>query len=329
MFACCTSRDQQMGPEAARKSRAEAAGQNLPTASISEAQVHTLIDALRRIADESVENPAQVASAALLAVDLPAPRFHVPLVRSISAVSAISEPAEIALVRTSSQQSAPQPPSEHSAETDTSFSVEAIRGEGIDEDCVRCVTGLRHDQTLASLVEGIHDAFDFPGDVHVQLSLLTAVGGDLPVFGEVALDKSLASLNISQDARLHVHVQLVKAFSVAISGASGNVVTVEGLLPDMNVASLVNAVEQELGLVGDEVAQLVVGTRPLDGVDLVSTLRIVGIDENCTLMYFKQLREKGRCPTCHMETSVLRGVSIGAQHEGWGRKWNTDRKSVV
>merc|ERR1712185_642852 len=91
----------------------------------------------------------------------------------------------------------------------------------------------------------------------------------------------------------------------------------------MNVASLVNAVEQELSLVGDEVAQLVLGNRPLKGETLTQTLKNVGITDDCNLTYFKEVREKGRCPECALETTIMRGVTIGAQHEGWGLKWNT------
>mmetsp|Transcript_103321 Transcript_103321/g.287618 ORF Transcript_103321/g.287618 Transcript_103321/m.287618 type:complete len:354 (+) Transcript_103321:54-1115(+) len=255
-------------------------------------------------------------------------KFHVPLASTISGqagtdvphelalskprcslVRAASEPGPPALVRTCSRNlpvSLVQP--------EPTFGVDVFC---VDEGCTKSLRGLRQEDTLAALLEMVKDEFALDGANDVKL-----VCG-MREFGQDDLQKSLASLGLSDGASLSFTEQKTQDFDVNVSTITGKQINVSALLPDMNLASLVNAVEQELGLTGDEVAQLLVGTTDFQPHDLGKTLNQLGIHAGAELTCYIRLRPKGGCSVCGREYYVRRDVTTGGMHEGWGRKWNT------
>merc|ERR1712187_509650 len=79
---------------------------------------------------------------------------------------------------------------------------------------------------------------------------------------------------------------------------------------DMNLATLVNAVELELGVSGEDCIRLAKGGRALQDSDGAKLLRELGIYEGVQLAAKLEVRNKGACPACRREFHVHRGVSI-------------------
>merc|ERR1712187_782953 len=51
-------------------------------------------------------------------------------------------------------------------------------------------------------------------------------------------------------------------------------------------------------------------------------LDALGVGPGAILTCTRDIQAKGTCPLCRRDYRVQRGVTIGAIHDSWGRKWN-------
>lgn len=260
--------------------------------------------------------------------------FTVPLVRSISGNSVSStsaadrvtesNEAAAALVRTSSRSldgeigALISDADVCTPETDDvktlSFGVQVW---SVEDACNKEIAGLRREDTLASLLEKIRGEFLVPGKDDINLSL------GKHVFTAQEFGKAIGVLGIDQESWLSFSMVEQGYFSVEVSNMAGSVnVQVTDLQPDMNLASLVSAVEKEMGIIGEEAVRLVFGDRSFGVEDLPRRLSDIGITDGMHLMSITESRLKGSCPKCHRTHGTGHDVTAGGMHEGWGRRWN-------
>jgi len=290
------------------------------------------IEALETIASNPAADPKQVAESALRqvkGVQLPVARFHEPLVTAV-AMSAchgnemIGEniiPTQPGLVRTtstSSQQGSGRAALNllrHSLSFSAHFDVVVF---SVEDGVNKSIDSLTAGDSLMTLMEKIKDEFMIAGEEEICLMLGSQQ------LGEEAMGKTLGELQISEGTQLSYTSQETQAFSVEISTMAGDVVKIFDLLSDMNLASLINAAEKEMGVTGEECVHLISGSGEVFGLDdLGRTLGKLGISDGAQLYCTIELRPKGSCPKCRREHPVMRGVTTGATHEGWGLRWNT------
>jgi len=171
--------------------------------------------------------------------------------------------------------------------------------------------------TLASLLDKIRGEFLVLGGDDINLSL-----GE-HVFTQPEFGKTIGALGIDQGSHLSFSIVGQGHFSVEVSNMAGSVnVRVTDLQPDMNLAHLVNVVEKEMGIIGEEAVRLVFGDRSFGVEDLPKRLSDLGIADGMHLMSVTESRLKGSCPKCHRTHGTRHDVTAGGMHEGWGRRWN-------
>jgi len=255
-------------------------------------------------------------------------RFPVPLARSISTTTSVGSdeanqgcnPPSLGLVRTTSK--TPDDDVRKSlvgaqARETTETAVFGLEVWSVDDACNKQIVGLRLDDTLLSLLEKIRDEFAVAGRDDIKLSL------EQSVFDKEHLGNSLSALGIIEDVHLAFSVEPLGSFGVDITDLAGEFcVHVADLQPDMNLASLINAAEQEISIIGEECICLVLEDRPFNSDDVYKKLGDLGVVEGSQLLAVREIRPKGSCPRCHRTYGVVRDVTCGATHEGWGRRWN-------
>jgi len=118
-------------------------------------------------------------------------------------------------------------------------------------------------------------------------------------------------------------LERLQPFTVDVLCADGNMVTVWDLQGDMNLATLINAVELELGVTGEDCVRLTMGRHTFQETDVTKLLRELDICQGVQLDAKVEVRDKGSCPSCRREIHVQRGVSLGIIRERCERKWTT------
>eukprot|EP00746_Dinoflagellata_sp_MGD_P011413 gnl/MRDRNA2_/MRDRNA2_123916_c0_seq1.p1 gnl/MRDRNA2_/MRDRNA2_123916_c0~~gnl/MRDRNA2_/MRDRNA2_123916_c0_seq1.p1 ORF type:complete len:367 (+),score=75.57 gnl/MRDRNA2_/MRDRNA2_123916_c0_seq1:113-1102(+) len=291
------------------------------------------MEALETIAANPAADAQQVAESALRqvkGVQLPIARFHEPLVAAVAMqtckVDGMNDEKVIAsqpgLVRTTSTRSetgsggrAALNLLRHSLSFSTHFDVMVF---SVDDGCNKTIESMTAGDSLMTLLDKIKDEFSIAGEDEICLMLGSQQ------FGGDAMSKTLDELQISEGAQLSYTLQEKQAFSVEITTLAGDIVKIFDLMSDMNLASLINAAETEIGVTGEECVRLISGSGEVFGFDdLGRTLGKLGIGEGSQLYCTIELRPKGTCPKCRREHPVMRGVTTGATHEGWGLRWNT------
>jgi hypothetical protein len=322
-----------------------------------------VVDTLKMIAEGREGDPRKLAASVLrqlegeigadaindfafyLGVQEPPPRFHAPLVRSIStpkskefynrftdSIEFLTEipdgaifPAEVpannvtgpvpkSLVRTRSR-TLEEKASEVVA-ADNTFTIEVF---SVDDACNKEIDCVRPDDTLALIVDKIKFEFALSG-----CDKLLLAWDDRPraLIDRNQLRCTLSSLGIKEGTQLSYSLQTMVPFELTVSTITGTMVTVSDLQGDMNLATLINAVECELSLDGGEAVQLVLGDRTFDEASEPMRLDELGIVADCELIAMLKTRNKGSCPSCRREFHIRRNVTIGAIHDSWGRRWN-------
>lgn len=110
------------------------------------------------------------------------------------------------------------------------------------------------------------------------------------------------------------------AFGVTISDLSGSQVHLTDLSSTMLLSDLVRSVDRAM-LLSDRTVQLALGTRSFACERPNKTLGDLGLYQGCQLTALK--RPRTTCPRCFAGHTVTHDVTIGATHEGWGKRWNT------
>mmetsp|Transcript_84407 Transcript_84407/g.212924 ORF Transcript_84407/g.212924 Transcript_84407/m.212924 type:complete len:298 (-) Transcript_84407:311-1204(-) len=194
-----------------------------------------------------------------------------------------------------------------------SAAISSVEVYSAEDCCSKCIEGLCETSTLASLVERAKYEFAIPESGRLNLAF-----GDRQ-FGQDDLLKHLGDLGVREGSILSFEMRQSELFDVAVTSLAGQRFVVKSLMPELRLGELVSLAEEAMSL-HDEEASLIMGSQAL--VDMSRTLGELGIGSGCELMALKRLRPRGTCPTCCSGISASCDVTIGATHEGWGRRWN-------
>jgi len=185
----------------------------------------------------------------------------------------------------------------------------------VEDCCSKSIEGLCETMPLASLVEKVKYEFGMSASEALCLSFGTRQ------FGDPDLPAQLRDLGIREGSMVSFTMPQSEFFEVAVTDLAGNRFVVKDLQPEMRLGMLVFMAEKAMSL-HDEAVQLILGTLVLGGTSSSKTLEQLGIRAGCELSALKRLRPQGSCPKCCSGISARCDVTIGATHEGWGRRWN-------
>merc|ERR1719277_161831 len=182
-----------------------------------------------------------------------------------------------------------------------------------EDCCSKYIEGVCESSTLAFLVERVSYEFAIPDSKQFKLAFGTRQ------FGQDDMLKHLGDLGISEGSILSFEMPQSEFFDVAVTTLAGQRFVVRNAIPEMRLGALVASAEEAMSL-HDEEAQLIMGSQTL--ADMSRTLGELKIGAGCELMALKRLRPQGSCPCCCSGIATSCDVTVGATHEGWGRRWN-------
>jgi len=198
--------------------------------------------------------------------------------------------------------------------TATSGELISIEAFSVEDSCAKPIEGLGSSSLVASLIEKVRYEFAIVGAERLKF-----VCGELS-FSEDDSYRTLRDLGIRQGSVVSFDLLDDTSFSVMVVDLAGRQFLIPDLVPSMSLAELVVAV-QRVACQPEEAARLIMGTRAFNTTDLGKSLESLGLREASQLTLVKRLQPTGSCPGC-CSLHVATDVTIGATHEGWGRRWN-------